>query len=240
MQQVSLLIPFYNESAKFERFRTIMLEYLSANQLVGELILVDDGSTDDTQKLLQAFKAEVSIPVKTISVHPNKGKGNAIKAGIAEANQAWVLCNDADFSYLPQQLDEWVSEGWLHLQEPNQAHFGSRELGAQNGWVQFKWHRRIIGRIYAWLIRLVTGISVTDTQCGFKLYPTDLAKDIFAKVQEERFAFDVEVHYILRKMERSPKMLPVKCIEFGDSKVHLLKDSLQMGRALWHIRKHHS
>jgi dolichyl-phosphate beta-glucosyltransferase len=240
MQQVSLLIPFYNESAKFERFRTIMLEYLSANQLVGELILVDDGSTDNTSELLQAFKDGLTIPAKIISVQPNRGKGHAIKAGIAEVSLNWVLCNDADFSYLPQQLDEWVAEGWLNLHHPHQAHFGSRELGAQNGWVQFKWHRRIIGRLYAWLIRLVTGITVTDTQCGFKLYPTDLAKAVFAEVREERFAFDVEVHYILRKMGASPKMLPVKCIEFGDSKVHLLKDSLQMGRALWHIRKHHS
>jgi len=239
MHQVSLVIPFYNESSKFERFRTLMLEYLSENQYVGELILVNDGSSDDTQKRLQDFKAEVNIPVKIIEVHPNRGKGNAIKAGIAEANEPWVLCNDADFSYLPQQLDEWVSEGWLNLDVPDQAHFGSRELGAKKGWVSFKWHRRIIGRIYAWLIRLVTGITVTDTQCGFKLYPTTLAKEVFSKVREERFAFDVEVHYLLRKMGRTPKMLPVKCIEFGDSKVHLLKDSLQMGRALWHIRQHH-
>lgn len=240
MYQVSLVIPFYNESAKFERFRTIMLEYLLVNQHVGELILVDDGSTDNTHDLLQAFQGGLSIPVKIIRIQPNKGKGHAIKTGVSAASLSWVLCNDADFSYLPQQLDEWISEGWLDLKQARQAHFGSRELGARKGWVQFKWHRRIIGRIYAWLIRLVTGIRVTDTQCGFKLYPTDLAKAVFAKVQEERFAFDVEVHFILRKMGSDPKMLPVKCIEFGDSKVHLLTDSLQMGRALWHIRKHHS
>lgn len=239
MQGISVVIPFYNEAAKFHRFHDIMLAYLQENRYVSELILVDDGSSDNTPLLLRAFAEKTSIPCKIITIQPNKGKGNAIREGIQAASAKWVLCNDADFSYLPGQLDEWIESGYFQPEGPEQPHFGSRELGARKGWVQFKWHRRIIGRIYALLIRLVTGIKVTDTQCGFKLYPTALAKELFSKVREERFAFDVEVHYLLMKMGRPPKMLPVRCVEFGDSKVHLIKDSIQMGKALWAIRKRH-
>lgn len=240
MSKVSLVIPFYNEASKFDRFRTIISAYLRNNRYVGELILVDDGSVDQTPALLVNFKKTVEIPCKIVSIRPNQGKGNAIKTGIQHAGEKWVLCNDADFSYLPEQLDEWIDNGMFDPEGPEMPHFGSRELGAEKGWVTFKLHRRIIGRIYAWLIRWVTGITVTDTQCGFKLYPTKLAKEIFQKVREERFAFDVEVHYILKQMDCPPKMLPVRCVEIGDSKVHLIKDSLQMGKALWTIRKNHS
>jgi dolichyl-phosphate beta-glucosyltransferase len=240
MNLVTLVIPFYNEASKFERFKTVLSRYLQTNRYIAEIILVDDGSTDDTSDLLQDFQRSCTVPCSILTIRPNKGKGHAISTGVMAATQAWVLCNDADFSYLPEQLDEWIAEGWLDLSQPERAHFGSRELGAQRGWVQFKWYRRIIGRIYAWLIRGVTGIKVTDTQCGFKMYPRPLAQSLFPAVQEQRFAFDVEVHYLLRKQGWEPKMLPVKCIEFGDSKVHLLKDSLQMGKALWSIRRHHS
>lgn len=239
MSKVSLVIPFYNEASKFDRFRSIILAYLQHNQYVGELILVDDGSNDHTPALLRDFKKTVQIPCRIITLQQNQGKGSAIKTGIQHAREQWVLCNDADFSYLPEQLDEWINNGMFDTEGPEVPHFGSRELGAEKGWVTFKLHRRVIGRIYAWLIRWVTGITVTDTQCGFKLYPTKLAREIFQKVREERFAFDVEVHYILKQMGSPPKMLPVRCVEIGDSKVHLIKDSLQMGKALWTIRRNH-
>ena len=238
MKQVSLVIPFYNESKKFGLFKEHLLSYLPSNRFYGEMIWVNDGSTDDTGALLDKFSKEItSIPVSVIHVSPNKGKGNAIKEGIKTAKLPWVLCNDADFSYLPNQIDEWVDSGLLDLNAEKIPHFGSRELGMTKGWVKFKWHRRIIGRIYALLIRWVTGINVTDTQCGFKLYPTDIAQQIFQKVKEERFAFDVEVHYLLKQIHKSPRMLPVHCIDRGDSKVDLIKDSWQMWQALFRIKK---
>lgn len=238
MKQVSLVIPFYNESKKFGLFKEQLLAYLPSNRFYGEMIWVNDGSTDETGDLLDQFATEIEeIPVSVIHVSPNKGKGNAIKEGIKAAQLPWVLCNDADFSYLPNQLDEWVDSGLLDLNADKIPHFGSRELGMDKGWVKFMWHRRIIGRIYAVFIRMITGITVTDTQCGFKLYPTAIAKQVFLQVKEQRFAFDVEVHYILMQMNKSPRMLPVHCIDRGDSKVDLVRDSWQMLKALFRIKK---
>lgn len=239
MNQVSLIIPFYNEATKFERFRSILISYLKHNRLLGELILVNDGSTDGTGQLLDTLAKSIDFPVRVIHVSPNKGKGHAIKTGVQQAQYPWILFNDADFSYLPDQLEAWVNDGRLDLNSEQRACFGSREEGAKLGWVTFKWHRRIIGRVYAWLIRLVTGITVTDTQCGFKLFPAPLAKQVFAQVQEERFAFDVEIHYLLKQWGLPPRMLPVRCVEFGDSKVDLIRDSWQMAKALWQIKKRH-
>lgn len=231
-----MVIPFYNEAKKFDFFRNQLLEYLPHNTWYGEIICVNDGSSDETPQLLDNLSSEIQqIPIKVIHLPLNKGKGFAVKTGILAANCSWVLCNDADFSYLPSQIDAWENESWLNLNSSVPL-FGSRELGMDKGWVKFKWHRRIIGRIYSILIRIFTGIKETDTQCGFKLYPTSLAKEIFSSLREERFAFDVEVHYILKQKALQPIMLPVHCVDYGDSKVHLLKDSWQMWKALLRIK----
>lgn len=236
---LSLVIPFYNEESRFHIFTHVLEEYLKTNTTIKQIILVNDGSQDNTLNCLLDFKTSFSsnVEIDVLNIEPNKGKGFAIKKAMPKVTQQWVLCLDADMSYHPNQLDEWINEGWLDWENISTIHFGSREMGMQKGWVEYYTHRRIIGRIYALMLKMITGVTVSDTQCGFKLYPSNIAKEIFNTLQQQRFAFDVEVHAYIKKKNLKIKLLPVRCEEREDSKVNLIKDSWQMFWALWDIRK---
>lgn len=237
---ISLILPFYNESERFHFFEEGMKSYFEKNKWIKELILVNDGSTDNTLELLNSYQQKYTqIDCKIIDIQPNKGKGNAVKQGVLQATQKWILCNDADLSYSMFQIDEWIENGWINFDATNCVYFGSRELGQQHYKMKLFLHRKIIGRIYALFIQTITGISVRDTQCGFKMYDAKIAKIIFPKIQEQRFAFDVEVHYLLKKEKTIINFLPVKCIDIEGSKVNLIKDSWQMFNALFRIKRQH-
>lgn len=235
---ITIVFPAYNESKRIHLLKEGLKKYQNPHQLVQEIILVDDGSTDDTfEKLLEIQEEFKQYSVKIIEVQQNQGKGNAIKTGVLAARQPWILCNDADLSYSMEQIDQWVDQFNIDLSKKNTVYFGSRELGKQNNEMELFLHRIIIGRIFALLIRFITGITVKDTQCGYKLYSEDVAQKIFPQVQEKRFAFDVEVHYLLKKEKVNIHLLPVKCIDIEGSKVNLIRDSWQMFRALFRIVK---
>lgn len=237
---ISIVFPLFNEAKRIHLLKDGLYHYANPNQLVKEIILVDDGSTDETMQHLQEIKKKLSdYDVKIIPVTPNTGKGNAIKTGILQASQPWILCNDADLSYSMQQIDEWKQQHQLDFNKSNTVYFGSRELGKKNNEMHLFLHRVIIGRIYALFIRMITGITVKDTQCGYKLYSADIAKKIFPKIQEQRFAFDVEVHYLLKQQHTTIQLLPVKCIDVEGSKVNLIRDSWQMFKALFRITSRH-
>lgn len=237
---ISIVFPFYNESNRIHLFRKGLEQYQNRNGLIQELVLVDDGSNDDTlQHLREIQKSYPQYQIQIIKVFPNKGKGNAIRQGVMAASQRWILCNDADLSYSMEQIDEWIENHPIDFTKKKIVYFGSRELGKKNNEMDLFLHRVIIGRMYAFLIRLITGITVKDTQCGYKLYESSVAKEIFPQIQEERFAFDVEVHYLLRKYNIPTYLLPVKCVDVEGSKVNLISDSIRMFRSLFRIVRRH-
>jgi dolichyl-phosphate beta-glucosyltransferase len=237
---ITLVFALYNEEKRIYLLEQGLKEYNNQHQLIKEIIFVDDGSTDSTVRYLRQMQSKYpQFNIKIIPVQTNRGKGNAVKEGIMTVTQPWVLCNDADLSYSMDQIDEWVNMEWIDFTKINEVYFGSRELGKDNQEMKLFLHRRIIGRIYAFFIQLITGISVRDTQCGYKLYPSSLAKQVFNNISEERFAFDVEVHFLLKKLNISINFLPVRCIDIKGSKVHLISDSWQMFRALFRIKKRH-
>ncbi|HNI02587.1 MAG TPA: glycosyltransferase, partial [Chitinophagales bacterium] len=164
----------------------------------------------------------------------NCGKGNALQAGILQAQHNWVLCNDADLSYRLEQIDDWYDSKLFDLNKNGIVYFGKRIINDKKS--KFFIHRIIIGKIYFLLIKLILGINIQDTQCGFKLYPTAIAKEVFKDLQEKRFAFDLEIIYKLIQQNISIQTLPVQCIDIEGSKVNLLKDSWNMFCALFRIR----
>lgn len=233
---ISLIIPFFNESKRLDRLEEGLNQYRNRNQLIQEIILVNDGSTDDTLLHLQRFQKQFPEKnIQVIQIETNCGKGNALQAGILQAQQNWVLCNDADLSYRLEQIDEWSESKLLDLKKNETIYFGKRILKDKKS--KFFVHRIIIGKIFYLLIRLILGINIQDTQCGFKLYPTAIAKEVFNDLQEKRFAFDLEIIYKLIQQNYTIKTLPVHCIDVEGSKVNLLNDSWNMFCALFRIRK---
>ena len=237
---ITLIIPIYNELNRIEILKDGLCKYSNPNQLIQEIILVNDGSTDGIESHLQSIQHILSpFNVKIINIAKNGGKGNAINQAVREASQPWILCNDADLSYPMNQIDDWYQMNLLDLSLLNTVYFGSRELGRDNGKMKLFLHRIFMGRIYAFFIRLITGIKIRDTQCGYKLYNAVIAKNIFSYVKEQRFAFDVEVHYLLKMENVQIRLLPVNCYDVKDSKVHLISDSWDMFIALFRIVYRH-
>ncbi|MCC6182153.1 MAG: glycosyltransferase [Bacteroidia bacterium] len=239
---ISMIVPFYNESSRFLDFKIKMNSYLKTNKWIKELLLVDDGSIDDTKELLRLYSIELNTNIicKVLHIQNNVGKGSAIKSAVFEATQNWILCNDADLSYHPNQIDVWVDNNWINFQNINTLYFGSRTKGNLLYKQKLFYHRIFIGRIYSLLIKCVLGLNVPDTQCGFKLYPRVLARKIFLNVTENRFAFDIDVIAFSYKHSIKVDYLPVYCVETAGSKVNLIYDSWDMFKALFRIRKKYS
>lgn len=233
---VTLVMPFYNESNRMHRLVEALQHYENRNHLIQELILVDDGSTDNTYSLLHQIKEKYAskFAINVVHYSENKGKGFAIQTGILAAKQDWVLCNDADVSYRLEQLDEWYEKNYLDFNSNQTVYFGKRILNDKKS--KFFVHRIVIGKLYYLFIRLILGITTSDTQCGFKLYKTSIAKSVFKNLKELRFAFDLEIIYKLKRMNIKIILLPVRCQDVEGSKVNLLKDSINMFFALFRIR----
>jgi dolichyl-phosphate beta-glucosyltransferase len=233
---ISLVIPFYNEVDRIERFLEGVKYCQNRNGLINELILVDDGSTDGTLSYLKQIKEqyEGSFKIKIVHYSINKGKGYAIKLGVLAAQEEWVLCNDADLSYRLEQIDDWYEKKYLDFKQERTVYFGKRILNDEQS--KFFLHRIIIGKLFYLFIRLILRITISDTQCGFKLYKTSIAKMVFSNLKEERFAFDLEVIYKLKQDNYSIQHLPVHCYDIKGSKVNLIKDSINMFMALFRIR----
>ncbi len=240
---VDLIIPFYNEEQRIPFFKETLQNYLSQNRYIDAVTMVNDGSKDQTQTMLESIEKELQIQfpkvkLKVIHVNPNAGKGNAIRAGVLASKSKWVLSSDADFATLPEQLDTWVERGMVDLKEQRTTYIGSRELGREQELVKALLHRRIIGRVFSTIVYWCTGITESDTQCGFKLYPTVIAKTAFEPLVELGYAHDVEILFRLTKARKPIKSLPVKWEERGLSKVNLVQDSFKMLIAIMKMRSY--
>ncbi|RZV56161.1 MAG: glycosyltransferase, partial [Flavobacteriaceae bacterium] len=189
---------------------------------------------DDTLNSLQKFKdsceARFDITCQLIDLKKNQGKGRALQVGIEAAKSDWLLTLDGDAAFSPLMIKEWTENEWVDWSAQNTVYIGSRELGGKRGWVKFKWHRRIIGRIFSVIVRTFTGIQEADTQCGFKLYPKAIGKQAFSKLVDYGFAHDFEILFRLMRADVQIVSLPVRCIDRGDSKVNILTDSFRMLR----------
>ncbi|MFK7906652.1 MAG: glycosyltransferase [Chitinophagales bacterium] len=240
---VDLIIPFYNEEQRIPFFKDTLQGYLLKNQYVDAVTMVNDGSKDQTQTMLEGVERELQlqfpqVDFKVINVVQNAGKGNAIRAGVLASKSKWVLSSDADFATLPEQLDQWVEQGIVDLKEQEITYIGSRELGMEQKLVKALWHRRVIGRVFSTIVYWCTGIAERDTQCGFKLYPTHIAITVFKPLVELGYAHDVEILFRLIKAGKPIKSLPLKWEERGLSKVNLVRDSFKMFMAIIKMRSY--
>jgi len=238
---VNLIIPFYNEEMRIHAFEQQLYLYLQNNHYIDAITMINDGSSDETLLLLQKIQQKTqqsypNISTKLIDLQPNEGKGGALRAGILRSNSQWVLTLDADFATSPEQLDRWVEEQSVCLEVGEKVYIGSREMGIENNLVAFHWHRRIIGRVFAFLVWLFTGIKDSDTQCGFKLYPTKIAQAAFDPLVERGYAHDVEILYRIHQKKITIESLPLKWADQDGSKVNLLVDSFKMLIAIAKMR----
>jgi dolichyl-phosphate beta-glucosyltransferase len=192
MTELSIVIPAYNEEARLGPTLRRVVDYLAARHLPGEVLVVDDGSSDRTADVASGFAAE---GVRLLRHDRNRGKGAAVRTGVEASGGRRVLISDADLSTPVEELEKLE----LHLATADLV-LGSRALqrGARLAQRQ-PLYRELMGKTFNLIIRLLGVRGIYDTQCGFKLLRGDVARELFAGMTLEGFAYDVELVLAARR-----------------------------------------
>lgn len=209
---VSLIIPAYNEERRLAPFLTSIASYLPTNPgVISEIIIVDDGSSDNTKNIAESFQS--TLPSLRVLAHAkNRGKGAAVQTGVLASTKPIIVFIDADgatpITELPKLLqavtdaDISVGNRWMAGAEAERASF----LRWLSGWVY---------RTYMQLF----GLGAVDTMCGFKGYRRDVAIDLFTELTEERWLFDTEVAYKAVRRGYQIKNFPITWTSKDGSKL---------------------
>jgi dolichyl-phosphate beta-glucosyltransferase len=195
------------------------------------LVLVDDGSRDDTSSVGWLLSNEYP-ELRLIRLPRNHGKGYAVRTGILNATGRTVLFADADGSTPIGELERLEAA----LTSGADVAIGSRALQDRGVRVEAKLYRHLIGRTFHHLVEWLADAGVKDTQCGFKLFRFAVAQDLFSRVRMNGFSFDVEVLLMARRRGYRVTEVPVNWSHKPGSKVLLTYDSLRMAADLFRIR----
>ncbi len=215
-RSISIIIPAYNEEQRLPQTLRTVLAYLARTPWdFAEVVVVDDGSSDHTVEAAQSADGRVRV----LRNPGNRGKGYSVRHGMQEASGDWALFTDADLSAPIEDLDKL----WQAAERAGaQVAIGSRALDRSLIGVHQPFFREAVGRLFNLVVRTSTGLPFRDTQCGFKLFKTSAAREIFSRQTLERFGFDVEVLFIARQLGYRAIEVPVRWNNVAGTKVGLL------------------
>ena len=224
---LSLIFPCYNEAERLPQTLAAYLARLSREPGAVEVLVVDDGSTDETFAVARAVAAR-DHRVRVIRSQPNHGKGFGVRTGVLEANGELIVFTDADGSYGPGE----VARVTAALADAPVA-IGSRPAG----WATGPPARRLASRLFHLAIWPVLGLPFGDTQCGLKGFRRHAALEVFGRARLDGFAFDAEVLFLARRLGLAISEVPVRAEERDGSKVQLVVDALGMVRDVLRVRR---
>jgi len=220
---LSLIIPAYNEAKRIIPTLESVVEYLEAKAYQWEVIVVDDGSVDETSRLVDEWSADrVGVTVLPVT---HKGKGWAVKQGMLTAEGDYAFMCDADMAMPIEWLDNFLTE----MESGCDVVIGSREL-PQSRRIGEPVQRHLRGRVFNWFVRLLAVSGFQDTQCGYKLFRRESALNLFRLQKIHGFGFDVEILYLAKRMSLSVREIPVDWYHRRSSKVRPGSDALLMLR----------
>lgn len=229
----SLIIPAYNEAGRIEWTLENAEDYLMSLGKPCELIIVDDGSSDQTLDKMREYKAKSSL-IRLISYEPNRGKGYAVRQGVFASRGEYVGFSDADFSAPLQEFPKLFEV----LKKGYDIAIGSRAVKESEIPVHQPLYRELGGRGLNLIIRMLATPGIHDTQCGFKLFRGDVARDIFGRCFINGWGFDVEVLYVARKLGYTINEAGVKWSHAEGSKIRPFRAALRVILDIIRIRAH--
>jgi dolichyl-phosphate beta-glucosyltransferase len=215
-RSLSIIVPAYNEEARLPGTLRRIEEYIEQTGWdFHEILVVDDGSKDGTLRAAEEFAAN-NPKIRVLRNPGNHGKGYSVRHGMLEARGDWCLFSDADLSAPIEELEKlW---GAVAGDKADIA-IGSRALDRSLIGVHQPGIRETAGKAFNLVMRAATGLHIADTQCGFKLFRKDVAREVFSRQTLERFGFDVEVLYIAHKRGYRIAEVPVRWNHAEGSKV---------------------
>jgi glycosyltransferase involved in cell wall biosynthesis len=193
---LSIVIPAFNEGGRIRRTLQRVCDFLRERDLDTEVVVADDGSTDDTALVVESIAGErAGVQIRLVRLAHNRGKGAALRAGVAATRGARVLLMDADLATPIEELDVL----WAAADAGASIAIGSRAVATANVTHAQPSLRVLLGTAGNLWIRALAVPRVSDTQCGFKLFEGDIGRKLFEMTRQDRFAIDVEVLSLARR-----------------------------------------
>ncbi len=226
---LSLIIPAYNEERRLTDSLRQIQAYFDTLSFATEVIVVDDGSSDGTADLVEACMRDYAA-LRLVRA-PHGGKGHACKQGIFASRGQWLFLCDSDLSMPIQEVARFLP----HLEHDMPITIASREVPGARRYGEPA-HRHLMGRVFNWLVRTLAVRNIQDTQCGFKCFRADVARDIFHVQTINGWGFDVEILFIAQKHGFQIVEVPINWYYRSHSKVHPVRDTVNMIREVWQVR----
>lgn len=226
---LSVVIPAYDEEDRLPPTLEKVLAFLESRGESFEVLVVDDGSSDDTSGAALAFAER---GVRVLALGQNRGKGAAIRHGVLESLGRQVLLTDADLSTPIEDLERLEPR-----LEAAPVVIGSRAVDDADVAVRQPFYREWMGKVFNRLIRLAGIVGLKDTQCGFKLLRGDVARDLCTRLVTDGFAYDVELVWLAHRLGHEVREVGVRWVNSPTSKVSVWADPpkmlLEIARFRW-------
>lgn len=228
----SIIVPAYNEAERIGASLQAMLSHIAQSRWSAEILVVNDGSRDNTSAVVNEFARRYPI-IRVIENPENRGKGYTVRNGMMNASGQILLFTDADLSSPIEEAAKLFAV--IESGEADVA-IGSRYLQSELQTRKQPVHRRMLGRAFNFALRAILGLSYADTQCGFKAFSRKAALTIFESVKIEGWGFDPEILFLAKRYGLRVKEVPVSWAHDHRSKINPLRDGARMLGELIRVR----
>lgn len=235
--KLSIIIPAYNEEDRIIHTLDASLAFLNQQHFHSEIIVVSDGSTDNTRSVVESFDAGDRVDLRVIEYHPNRGKGYAVRTGMLAGNGEMILFMDADYAV---PIEE-ITKGIDLIESGFDVAMGSRTVAGAVVADHQNFFREFSAKLYNLIQMAYLGIFYKDTQCGFKMFTKSAAQHLFGCQKLNSVIFDPEILWLAKKAGFRVAEFPVSWRHVGNSRIQYdsLKKSLFVFQELFRIRKVH-
>jgi len=227
---VSIVVPAFNEAGRIADSVRKIDAFIRRSPVPLDLIIVDDGSTDKTAEIISGLNAK---SLRLIRNDENHGKGYTVRQGVLAATGKYVLFTDADLSAPIEELNKLLD---IAVRESADIVIGSRALDRRYIEIHQSRLREVGGIVFNLMVRVLLGLRLHDTQCGFKLFHRERSRGVFLKLTTLGFGFDPELLFLAKRQGLKIREAPVRWSHAEGSKVKFLRDGVRMFLDLVRIR----
>lgn len=226
---LSVIVPAYNEEHRLPDSLRRIVGYLGKQEYTSEVIVVDDGSEDGTAQVVEEMMTD--LPILSLIRTEHRGKGRAVKMGMLAGRGEYLFICDADLSMPIEELHKFLPPAL----EGYDVAIASREIPGARRYDEPS-HRHFMGRVFNWMVRLFAVRGFQDTQCGFKCFRREAAREVFTHQTMDGWGFDVEVLFIAQKRGYVIVEVPINWYYSANSRIHPVRDSIGMFTEVLKIR----